>query len=1643
ALLEAGRDLNIEAVFNVDDAGLGVDGALHSAASGSSGSLLAGIVLGSEADVDAAISVLADVGDPAQLAAGNDLTVVSASYLSADATSSGNAGGLLAAGGSGTKAGATLANSATTLVADGAQLAAAHDLMVSSGAFSHVDASASGGSGQTFGNALNNLLTDGLTGFFDGTGVPSIFSQGGTGTIVELSNAAATRVGAGAQLAAGSTLAVSATAEAVVAASSSMSSGSTFAASAAAATDVAIDSDATVELGDGAFLLADDVQISADNAVDARAQANGHAQVNLGSATVSAISRLNLGSPSDPSEARVSLGAANITGRDSVEIEALNHEKSADLLSRAHASADGTGFVATASALADGTATVRSRVESDPGMVLRTGALTVTSESDYVLTRDPYAQAATAVTHFVDQVQTIEKTIQQKVCKVLPWPLNLLCKVVTKVVTETIVTVVEVTDFSSQYSYLGGAGLNRADGIALNGDIYNLGAGSRRLVVNADGSIDPSSNVSASVHDGGVYVEPIASSGVADMHFIAPNGTISGNAVLHLNKVIGNLEVINRSNLDLVFGTVDMVANDAGDVTTQPDVEYEAQSDYEYEIATDSTLTQSRFDVLNQGAGNVIFGESVSNVSAMFDVVNEGGSILTGAPGVYLEVGNGGSLGGGPSIVLDAAGGVGSAANPFKLRLVRGEQLPDGTPTSAPVSVLAVAGGELFLDVTGVENTFAPYAPTARVDGIVFDLAAGGNASVTVSASEVLDENLATYAAEGSYDFASVVAGGNAALAVAAGDLEVGIVQAGGMAALSASGAIRDDDAGGAIDITAAGAVLAAGGDIGAADNALETILAELQADSTGGGIWIDNAGALIVSEASAAGDVSISTHSPMFVAGDVTGAAVNLAATGDLTVENGATITSTSGDVTLTGGGDLVIEVGGAVHSAGAVTLHAGGVLQIFGVVTGTSLSIGGDDGDNVIVVTQVYVDTEIDTYGGNDVIRVGSNASTTSNTGGTLGMIDAVLTIDAGDGTDTISIDDSGDATGRSGSLSATEVTGLGMGTGRIDYANAEQLSIALGMGDDSFSVIGTSATTAIDAGGGDDTLIVDDSGDTGPTHTEVTADTITGLGMAGGIGYAQFEGLTFLLGSGDDTFDGSGAKVGLTVLGGAGDDVLIGGLGNDTLSGGAGDDVILGDPGEVARGHSIDVLLLDDAVTASGDASAPAALLGADLVLLEGGAQPSTLLLDLLPDGNDVLDGGDGNDALFGGRGDDTLSGGAGNDFLAGGTGNDSLDGGAGNDTLVGDDAFIDAPGSALPQVAHGLLMPDGAVIVPRLWAQPGRAPILRNASTSQAPVSIALITDVAHHLALLPGNDALVGGEGDDVLVGDELVLSAPEVTFDAQSMAAALADARELLATADAFADMLRAQSCWHDHRGPTLIDNVYTLGSDVLDGGAGEDVLIGDDSITIAPSIGLPVDLAGSFEHLVHLLAAASDRVGDALASLSDIAQSLRDVTVQVTHGRHTHTVTEHHLDLVLAGNDQLSGGDGNDLIVGDTFVNFQPDVTLLPAAGGRSWHWHRLDSRFEGRFGGFGAGADTIDGGDGNDWLIGGEGRDRISGGPGRDRIRQGEDDARALRDAMAARIDWQVGAGSVWSVEISPFAKGKPCAAAAPDFGAFERKR
>ncbi len=529
---------------------------------------------------------------------------------------------------------------------------------------------------------------------------------------------------------------------------------------------------------------------------------------------------------------------------------------------------------------------------------------------------------------------------------------------------------------------------------------------------------------------------------------------------------------------------------------------------------------------------------------------------------------------------------------------------------------------------------------------------------------------------------------------------------------------------------------------------------------------------------------------------------------------------------------------------------------------------------------------------------------------------------------------------------------------------------------------------------------------------------------------------------------------------IQGGAGDDELIGGLGDDVLLGEEGTDILVGDTGVISRAWNADdsptlnpngswhkdVLLTDVGVVTGVyypdsmsymelNAAVLADLLNADLVLMMGvynadgtpylvkvgykcsEQQTCLLLVKLLPDGNDTLDGGAGDDSLFGGRGNDSLSGADANDFLVGGAGDDVLDGGAGNDLLVGDDTARTTSGNALPDVQHGLhiiraagsilITGLGATIIPAVSVVPGSTPdVLRGLLGYQIgapslPVGVnrlllsdgtwllpfaSIVTDVAHHTGLLAGNDLLLGGEGDDVLVGDAMVVFQPTLTMThslvdstedlARELSNATEELGELLGRLDCAIDASLNHGCIRDCS--EIVDQTYTIGSDQLDGGEGNDLLVGDTMIVSSPTFVVPLGLLEELDELTDAAQGLGNGFDWALAEIDDASHDLREVVVSVTCGRKTALTLERHVDQILAGNDSILGGGGNDVIVGDTWTVVEPRLVVV--AGEVQCHhhpdckrygWQDWDSDRELQDTWI-TGNDVLDGGAGNDTIFG-----------------------------------------------------------------------
>ncbi len=370
--IDAARHVNLKALYNADESGASLGHTLAAYSTGSAGALLVGILAGAESIISSTVNATASVGDNATID-GTDpsnqpvVTIASYAHNLVDALATGNVSGLVSSGGnSGTKVDVRVGTDANTTIGQGAQIGASnpagasiYDLNIQSTADSNVTANTLGASGNSLTDALKSLFNN-IVSFFSGDDfetvkVPSVLATGGTATLATIENTAYTEVGAGAELTVTSDLNIRADAMVTVDADSMMEGASAVAADATSVNDVIVDSDAIVNIVDSASaaptqILGSNVTIAADSAVDVNSVAKAEVKADFFKGNVTSVSRVRIGLAADPSEAKVRIGDnAAVTAVKDLTIRALNHQRSAAILTRAEGRAFG-GLTSTANA---------------------------------------------------------------------------------------------------------------------------------------------------------------------------------------------------------------------------------------------------------------------------------------------------------------------------------------------------------------------------------------------------------------------------------------------------------------------------------------------------------------------------------------------------------------------------------------------------------------------------------------------------------------------------------------------------------------------------------------------------------------------------------------------------------------------------------------------------------------------------------------------------------------------------------------------------------------------------------------------------------------------------------------------------------------------------------------------------------------------------------------------------------------------------------------------------------------------------------------------------------------------------------------------------------------------------------------------
>ncbi len=257
-------------------------------------------------------------------------------------------------------------------------------------------------------------------------------------------------------------------------------------------------------------------------------------------------------------------------------------------------------------------------------------------------------------------------------------------------------------------------------------------------------------------------------------------------------------------------------------------------------------------------------------------------------------------------------------------------------------------------------------------------------------------------------------------------------------------------------------------------------------------------------------------------------GTTLNVDDSGDTT---GQTVTVTNGSVSGTWSPASINYTGGQVTSLNLLGGDGGNTFNVQSTASGTTTSINTNDTSTASI---------------NNTVNIGSLAP---SLGGTLANIAGPVNI-SGNSLTTVVVDDSGDTTGQSVTVTNNSISGT-WAPAAINYANVSTLTIDGGSGLDTYNVQSTASGTTTDLllqsastvkvgsiapslGGtlaaiagplnvsNASVMAVDDSGDgTGQTAT-ITNSSISGTWSPATITYTNLSTLSILGGSGANTFN-----------------------------------------------------------------------------------------------------------------------------------------------------------------------------------------------------------------------------------------------------------------------------------------------------------------------------------------------------------------------------------------------------------------------------------------------------------------------------------------------------------------------------------------
>jgi Ca2+-binding RTX toxin-like protein len=469
----------------------------------------------------------------------------------------------------------------------------------------------------------------------------------------------------------------------------------------------------------------------------------------------------------------------------------------------------------------------------------------------------------------------------------------------------------------------------------------------------------------------------------------------------------------------------------------------------------------------------------------------------------------------------------------------------------------------------------------------------------------------------------------------------------------------------------------------------------------------------------------------------------------------------------------------------------------------------------------------------------------------------------------------------------------------------------------GDGEDRIKGQGGTDSVGGGAGNDTIeggagtsSLREKGDVNLTIRS-SGNTIILEGLGTDIITGTYSTASLVGGASGNILDASGFTGNVTLDGAGGNDTLVGTSNVDMLIGGSGLDravlrvrgnVVVTDNGVAGPGGD----LLEDVEALQIEIDDPT---GARV-----DARPYTLgkVSIIGSDGRDTIYGTDANDFLNGRGGRDQIFGGAGNDRVLGGGSNDLLVGGSGNDTILGNS-----------------------------------------------------------------GIDTISGGEGNDRIVGGNNRTVLREENFSGDVTVTSSGQAASITSTGSLGNDVLRGSFKTLEltgDDGPNKIDASGFNFAVTLQGGGGNDTLLGGsqgDSLDGGDGVDQIQQTVDLEQILTDTL--VTGRGADTLSSIEEAVLIGGDLGTNIDASAFSGATTL----IGNGGGDTLIGGSGDDVLAGG-----DGDDKLFGLAG---------NDTADGA-----AGNDSVIGGDANDILLGGSGNDTLRGEAGDDTLlgEDGDDD-------------------------------------------------